>query len=148
MTIQQLKEDKLIAVIRTSTSEEAESAAKAAFAGGIRYLEITHSVPDACKVIRSLCEQLPNAIVGAGTVLNTKDLADSLAAGARFQVSPHFDPELVKAAISNDIFYIPGTLTPSEGVAIICCAISRRGGAAMAANNRGFLYHCRNRQAR
>ncbi len=118
--LRMFSEDRLVAVIRTSTPETAETAARAMAAAGVRLIEITLTVPDAFELIaklatdRELAER--GAVIGAGTVLSGTQAEESLLAGARFVVSPALVPEMIEAARARDAMSMPGTMTPSEMV--------------------------------
>ena len=113
-------EDRLVAVIRTSSAESAELAARAMARAGVRLVEITLTIPDAFELIAKLATDdefaAQGAIVGAGTVLSGAQAEDSLIAGARFLVSPALIPEMIEAARSRDAMTMPGTMTPTEMV--------------------------------
>ena len=87
--------------------------AEALVAGGLRVIEVTLRTPVALDVIREMA-RVPNAIVGAGTVLNVFDLSDSLEAGAQFLVSPGLTPELAQASEEVGVPFLPGVATASE----------------------------------
>ena len=114
-------EDRLVAVIRTATAEQADVAARAMAAAGVRLVEITLTVPDAFELISALArdEALADAgvVIGAGTVLSGAEAEESLLAGARFLVSPAFIPDMITVAKTHDAMTMPGTMTPSEMVA-------------------------------
>jgi len=113
-------EDRLVAVIRTSSVDAAELAARAMARAGVRLVEITLTIPDAYELIAKLATDeefaKQGAIVGAGTVLSGAQAEDSLIAGARFLVSPALIPEMIDAARSRDAMTMPGTMTPTEMV--------------------------------
>lgn len=113
-------EDRLVAVIRTSTVDTAELAARAMARAGIRLVEITLTIPDAYELIAKLATDdefaKQGAIVGAGTVLSGAEAEDSLIAGARFLVSPALIPEMIEAGRARDAMTMPGTMTPTEMV--------------------------------
>lgn len=113
-------EDRLVAVIRTSTVDTAELAARAMARAGIRLVEITLTIPDAYELIAKLATDdefaRQGAIVGAGTVLSGAQAEDSLIAGARFLVSPALIPEMIAAGRARDAMTMPGTMTPTEMV--------------------------------
>src|SRR5256714_13393859 len=113
-------EDRLVGVIRTSTPELAERAARALAEGGVRLVEITLTVPDAVELIAKLASddafRDTGAVVGAGTVLSGAQAEDALLAGARFLVSPALIPEMLEAARARDAMTMPGTMTPTEMV--------------------------------
>lgn len=94
--------------------EQAVPLAKALVAGGIRVLEITLRTPVALEAIRAISREVPDAIVGAGTVTSGDDLKAIVAAGAVFAISPGLTVELLEAANQGDIPLIPGISTISE----------------------------------
>lgn len=109
-----LKEEKAVAVIRTSTYEEAKEISIAAIEGGMKIIEVTMSVPNAPKLIKELKGEYKNACVGAGTVL-TKDAVDEcIENGADFIVSPCLDEEVLEYATQRKALMIPGLMTMSE----------------------------------
>ena len=113
-------EDRLVAVIRTPTTELARQAARAMSDAGIRLIEITLTVPDAFELIAEIAADeafaARGSIVGAGTVLSGAQAEEALLAGARFLVSPVLVPEMLAAAHSRDAMTMPGTMTPTEMV--------------------------------
>jgi len=111
--IEELKTRQLMVAVRTETPEDAYNAALACIEGGIRFIEITFSVPGADEVIRSLSKD-KRAAVGAGTVLSTEDVKKALHAGASYIVSPNFDEEVVKLTKKEGAMSIPGACTPTE----------------------------------
>jgi 2-dehydro-3-deoxyphosphogluconate aldolase/(4S)-4-hydroxy-2-oxoglutarate aldolase len=107
---------RLSPVIPVLTIEEAAWAApiaKALVAGGIRTLEVTLRTPAALDAIAEMAK-VEGAVVGAGTVLNPADLAASLAAGARFIVSPGLTQPLAKAANTAGIPFLPGVANAGD----------------------------------
>lgn len=88
--------------------------ARALVEGGIRVLEIVLRTPVAMDAIRAIAAEVPEAITGAGTVVNTQDLAAVTAAGAVFAISPGLTPALLDAALQGPIALIPGIATISE----------------------------------
>lgn len=87
--------------------------AEALVAAGLRALEVTLRTPVALDAIREMT-QVEGAIVGAGTVLNERDLEASLEAGAHFIVSPGLTEPLAKAAIASGIPFLPGIATAGD----------------------------------
>ena len=88
--------------------------ARALVAGGVRVLEITLRTPAAVEAIRAIAREVPEAIVGAGTVTRGEELEAVAAAGAVFAISPGLTPELLDAANRGPIPLIPGIATVSE----------------------------------
>lgn len=87
--------------------------ARALVAGGLPALEVTLRTPCALDVIREM-KQVPGAVVGAGTVLNPRELDAALEAGAEFIVSPGLTPALGKAAVDAGVPFLPGTANASD----------------------------------
>jgi 2-dehydro-3-deoxyphosphogluconate aldolase/(4S)-4-hydroxy-2-oxoglutarate aldolase len=109
-----LKEEKAVAVVRTSTYEEAKEISIAAIEGGMKIIEVTMSVPNAPKLIKELKEAYTGTCVGAGTVL-TKDAVDEcIENNADFIVSPCIDEEIISYASQRKVLIIPGLMTMSE----------------------------------
>jgi 2-dehydro-3-deoxyphosphogluconate aldolase/(4S)-4-hydroxy-2-oxoglutarate aldolase len=81
--------------------------------GGIRFIEITFSVPGADEVIRRLGGD-ERATIGAGTILSVDEAKRALTAGASYIVSPNFDEDVVKFTKKEGVVSIPGACTPTE----------------------------------
>lgn len=94
--------------------ENALPMAKALLAGGISVFEITLRTDCALDAIRTIAEAMPEAMVGAGTVLTAKQYDDAVAAGAKFAISPGMTPALLNHAKNGNAPLIPGVATPSE----------------------------------
>jgi 2-dehydro-3-deoxyphosphogluconate aldolase / (4S)-4-hydroxy-2-oxoglutarate aldolase len=106
-----------VAVIPVLTIARAADAAPLALAllrGGLRVIEVTLRTPEALPAISEIRRRVPDAIVGAGTVLTGADVTRATEAGARFLVSPGLTPELAGAGRAVDLPYLPGAATPSE----------------------------------
>jgi 2-dehydro-3-deoxyphosphogluconate aldolase/(4S)-4-hydroxy-2-oxoglutarate aldolase len=110
---QDLKRHQLMVAIRTGSAEDAYHAAMACVEGGIRFIEITFSVPGADEVIGRIRGD-ERVKVGAGTVLTKDDAKKALKAGASYLVSPAFDEEVVAFAKKEGVVSIPGACTPTE----------------------------------
>jgi len=104
----------VIPVIVIDDESHAVPMARALVAGGIRVLEVTLRTPSALAAIRNISREVPDAIVGAGTVLNPEHFLAAAEAGAQFVVSPGLTPALAAAAKSSGIALLPGAVTPSE----------------------------------
>jgi 2-dehydro-3-deoxyphosphogluconate aldolase / (4S)-4-hydroxy-2-oxoglutarate aldolase len=87
--------------------------ARALVAGGLRVLEVTLRTPAALDAIRAM-KQVPGAIVGAGTVLNPRQLDGAMEAGAEFIVSPGLTEDLGKAAVAAEVPFLPGTVNSGD----------------------------------
>jgi 2-dehydro-3-deoxyphosphogluconate aldolase/(4S)-4-hydroxy-2-oxoglutarate aldolase len=117
-----LKKHQLMVAVRTETPEDAYNAAIACIEGGIRFIEITFSVPEADGVIQRLSGD-KRVTVGAGTILSVEDARKALKAGASYLVSPNFDEEVVKFTKKEGAVSVPGACTPTE-----ICRAHRAGG--------------------
>ncbi|MGM3172645.1 bifunctional 4-hydroxy-2-oxoglutarate aldolase/2-dehydro-3-deoxy-phosphogluconate aldolase [Dickeya lacustris] len=104
----------VVPVIVINKLEHAVPMAKALVAGGVRVLELTLRTECAVEAIRLIAQEVPEAIVGAGTVTNPQQLAEVTAAGAQFAISPGLTEPLLKAANEGSIPLIPGISTVSE----------------------------------
>jgi 2-dehydro-3-deoxyphosphogluconate aldolase/(4S)-4-hydroxy-2-oxoglutarate aldolase len=103
----------VIPVLVVDEVERAVPLAEALVAGGLPVLEVTLRTPAALDVIRTM-KQVPGAIVGAGTVLNSEQLDRALAAGSEFIVSPGLTEPLGKAAIASGVPFLPGVANAGD----------------------------------
>ena len=105
----------VVAVIRTKNKEEVRTIVDAIIAGGVRILEITMTIPGAAELIRELSDDLGNTcILGAGTVIDKDSATQVIEAGAKFVVSPTYDPQVVALCHNHKIAVIPGCFSPTE----------------------------------
>ena len=104
----------IVPVVVLNDAKDAAPLAKALCDGGLPCAEVTFRTDAAEESIRIMAEQFPNMLVGAGTVLTTDQVDRAVAAGAKFIVSPGFDPEIVDYCLSKEIPVFPGCITPSE----------------------------------
>jgi len=109
-----LAEAPVIAVVRHDDPAVAESIARAAVAGGVRIIEVTFTVPGADELIARLVDQLPDVVVGAGTVLTPEQVDAAADARAAFLVSPVTDAAVADRSAARGIPYLPGAFTPTE----------------------------------
>ncbi|MFZ0884624.1 MAG: bifunctional 4-hydroxy-2-oxoglutarate aldolase/2-dehydro-3-deoxy-phosphogluconate aldolase [Candidatus Acidiferrales bacterium] len=107
----------IIPVIRAASAEDALFAAEAVLAGGINVAEITMTVPGATAVVARLAKEMPEILVGAGTVLNADAAQRCLDAGAEFLVSPGLNLKTLEYAQKHNVLMIAGALTPTEVMA-------------------------------
>lgn len=110
--IHQLKEHKIVAVIRGNTVNEATEIIQGAVQGGIRLIELTYTTPfvqDVFQEIRSL-----DAVIGAGTVLDSETARHAIICGAKFIVSPSFNADIAKLCNRYGVPYLPGCMTLNE----------------------------------
>lgn len=104
----------IVPVVVLNNVEDAVPLAKALLNGGIDFMEITFRTECAAECISVISKEVPEVMVGAGTVLNVKQGKMAVESGARFIVSPGIDEETVRWALNNDIPVIPGAVTPTE----------------------------------
>lgn len=109
-----IEEVGIIPAIRLHSPGHARYAAEALNRAGIPIAEITMTVPGALEVIADLARDLPEMIVGAGTVLDVETAQKCVDAGAKFVTSTGFVGEVVEFARKKNVLVIPGALTPSE----------------------------------
>ncbi|WP_219410448.1 bifunctional 4-hydroxy-2-oxoglutarate aldolase/2-dehydro-3-deoxy-phosphogluconate aldolase [Proteus terrae] len=109
-----LKSGPVVPVIVINHIDDAVPVAKALVAGGVKVLEVTLRTECAIEAIRRIAKEVPEAIVGAGTVINPQQLAQVTEAGAQFAISPGLTEALLKSAAVGTIPLIPGISTVSE----------------------------------
>lgn len=107
----------VIPVIAIDNPEHAVPLARALVDGGIRVLEVTLRTEHGLPAIRAIAREVPDAIVGVGTLTQADELAAARDAGAVFGVSPGLTPALVEAAKTSGLPLLPGVMTPSEVMA-------------------------------
>ena len=110
----QIEKKGVIPVVVINDVEDAEPLAQALCEGGLPCAEVTFRTAAAEESIRKMTDIYPNMLIGAGTVLTTEQVDRAVVAGAKFIVSPGFDPEVVDYCILKQIPVFPGCITPSE----------------------------------
>lgn len=111
---QLLQKYRAIAVIRCSEVELGLAMAKAVAQGGMRLIEITWNSQQPAKIISKLRTDLPQCIIGTGTILTLGELQEAIACGSQFCFTPHVSLTLIEAAIKADLPIVPGALSPTE----------------------------------
>ena len=104
----------VVPVVVLEDTKDAVPLAKALVEGGLPCAEVTFRTEAAEESIRLMTEQFPEMLVGAGTVLTREQVDAAVLAGAKFIVSPGFDPEIVDYCLEKKIPVFPGCITPSE----------------------------------
>ena len=112
--IKRFSEVGIIPVVVLNDAKDAEPHGQALMEGGLPAAEVTFRTDAAEESIRIMAEKFPDMLVGAGTVLTIDQAERAVAAGAKFIVSPGFDPEIVQFCLDRDIPVCPGVQTPSE----------------------------------
>lgn len=113
-TTEMLRKTGVIPVVVLNDAKDAAPLAKALCDGGLPCAEVTFRTDAAEESIAIMTRDYPDMFVGAGTVLTTEQVDRATAAGAKFIVSPGFDPEIVDYCLSKEIPVFPGCVTPSE----------------------------------
>ena len=115
MTIEERFEDfGVVPVVVLDDVKDALPLAKALTEGGLPCAEVTFRTEAAEESIKVMAEAYPDMVVGAGTVLTIEQVDAAVKAGAKFIVSPGFDPEIVDYCLKKEIPIFPGCVTPSE----------------------------------
>lgn len=109
-----LGKHRAIAIIRVDDFMMGYNMARAVAKGGLPLIEITWNSHRAGDLISKLVAELPDCLIGVGTVLSVADLLDAIAAGASFVFTPHVDIEIIQTARSHNIPIVAGALTPTE----------------------------------
>ena len=109
----------LIAILRGLTPAEAPAIGQALVDSGFALIEVPLNSPEPLQSIAVLTQLFPQALIGAGTVLNTQQVHAVHAAGGRLVVSPNFNPAVVAQALALGMVVLPGVATPSEAFAAL-----------------------------
>ena len=104
----------VVPVVVLDDAKDAVPAARALLAGGVDVMEITFRTAAAADAIRAVSEGCPEMLVGAGTVVTLDQCRQALECGAKFIVSPGFDPEVVGWCAERSVPITPGCVTPTE----------------------------------
>jgi 2-dehydro-3-deoxyphosphogluconate aldolase / (4S)-4-hydroxy-2-oxoglutarate aldolase len=112
-----VRQERIIAVIRSTNLHTGVKMAQAAAAGGIKLIEITANSDRSWELIELLRAELPECSIGTGTVLSLADVRNAIACGAEYLFTPHVDLRLIQAATSAEVPIVPGALTPTEIIA-------------------------------
>lgn len=103
-----------IGIVRAGSAAEATAAGKALVAGGLTVVEVACTTPDAPAAISALRSECPDAVVGAGTVLDAAAAFAAVSAGAQFLVSPVVTADVLRAGQRYGVAVLPGACTPTE----------------------------------
>jgi len=112
--LQQLGNLGLVPVVAIEQAEDAPRLGQALLAGGLPCAEITFRTAAARQAIQLLAAECPDVLVGAGTVLSVEQAQQAASAGAKFIVSPGFNPDVVDWCLDNSVPVTPGVVTPTE----------------------------------
>ena len=103
----------IVPVVVLDDAKDASPLGRVLYEGGLPCAEVTFRT-SAAEAIETMTREYPDMLVGAGTVLTTEQVDRAISAGAKFIVSPGFDPDVVKYCIGKNIPVTPGTQTASE----------------------------------
>ena len=109
----------VVPVVVIEDAADAVPLARALVAGGLPAIEVTLRTPAALEAIREIAREVPGAVVGAGTVIRPGQVAEAVAAGSRFLVSPGWTDLLLEAMRASGVPFLPGVSTASEVVALL-----------------------------
>ena len=114
----------LVAILRGLTPVEAPAIGDAIVESGFRLLEVPLNSPQPLESIALLRARFPDALVGAGTVLDTEQVREVHAAGGQLIVSPNFDAAVVREAAQRGLVCLPGVMTPTEAFGALAAGAS------------------------
>ena len=109
----------VIPVLTVASVEDGLAQAKALIAGGLYAIEVTLRTPSALEAIKAIANNIPDAVVGAGTIVSADQINQAVAAGAKFLVSPGTPAVLANAAAQSPVPFLPGCATASEAMALM-----------------------------
>ncbi|MEJ8634688.1 bifunctional 4-hydroxy-2-oxoglutarate aldolase/2-dehydro-3-deoxy-phosphogluconate aldolase [Streptomyces sp. MS2.AVA.5] len=109
----------VVPVVVIEDAADAVPLARALVAGGLPTIEVTLRTPAALDAIRAISDEVPDAVVGAGTVISADGVDAAVTAGARFLVSPGWTQTLLEAMQRSGVPFLPGVSTTSEVVALL-----------------------------
>ena len=112
--LQKMADSVIVPVVVLEDAKDAVPTAKALLAGGIGVMEITFRTAAAADSIAAVAKEVPDIVVGAGTVVNLDQAKLAVEKGAKFIVSPGYDEEVVSWCAQNGVLACPGTVTPTE----------------------------------
>ena len=113
-TLERLRGSGVIGIIRVSTAQDLIRIARTLNEGGLHCLEITMTTPGALRAIEEAREELPDVLMGAGTVLDAPTARQAILAGAQFLVTPTVALDVIETAHRYGVPVIPGAMTPTE----------------------------------
>ncbi|MEU1370390.1 bifunctional 4-hydroxy-2-oxoglutarate aldolase/2-dehydro-3-deoxy-phosphogluconate aldolase [Streptomyces sp. NPDC005803] len=109
----------VVPVVVLEDAGDAVPLARALVAGGLPAIEVTLRTAAALDAIKAIAAEVPDAVVGAGTVISARNVSETVAAGARFLVSPGWTDALLDAMKESAVPFLPGVSTTSEVVALL-----------------------------
>lgn len=122
--LEQIKNYKLVPVVVLNKVEDALPTMEALVKGGLPVAEVCFRTEAARESIEVIAKNYPDALVGAGTVINKEQCEDAIKAGAKFIVSPGLSEEVNEVCVKHNIPYLPGVVTPTEIMKAISLGIT------------------------
>ena len=114
MMLNRLAVSQVVAGFSIDNAAHAVPVARALLAGGIDVIELTLRTPEGMNAVRAICGEVPEMLVGVGTILTPEQVMEVKAAGADFGVAPGTTPRVIRAAIEAGLPFGPGVATPSD----------------------------------
>lgn len=124
MLLDLLTAARVVPVLTITRVEHAVPLARALVKGGVRTLEITLRTPVAVEAAKRIIAEVPDAVVGIGTLLEREELVNAITIGAKFAVSPGSTPDLLSAAADSGFPFLPGIATATELMAVQACGFT------------------------
>lgn len=112
--LEKLAQEKIIAVIRSPNLDIGLKMAHAIAEAGLQIIEITWNSDRPVTLIQQLQKELPQCLIGTGTILTDQELTEAINIGCQFIFTPHTQPSFLAKAVKANIPMIPGALTPTE----------------------------------
>lgn len=114
--LQSLRQTKVIALIRADSPDSLVDCARALLAGGLNALELTMTTPGALEMTAKVAREVPELLLGLGTVLDAETARAGIAAGAKFIVTPAVRPAVIEVCRELNVPILCGALTPTEAI--------------------------------
>ncbi|HYD84117.1 MAG TPA: bifunctional 4-hydroxy-2-oxoglutarate aldolase/2-dehydro-3-deoxy-phosphogluconate aldolase [Opitutus sp.] len=114
--LQSLRQTKVIALIRADSPDSLVDCARALLAGGLNALELTMTTPGALEMTAKVAREVPELLLGLGTVLDVETARAGIAAGAKFIVTPAVRPTVIEVCRELNVPILCGALTPTEAI--------------------------------
>ncbi|MDJ0749360.1 MAG: bifunctional 4-hydroxy-2-oxoglutarate aldolase/2-dehydro-3-deoxy-phosphogluconate aldolase [Woeseiaceae bacterium] len=110
---------RIVPVVVIDDPDAAVPLARTLLGAGLGAIEVTLRTPDAPAAIRNIASEVPEILIGAGSLRTPRQVEDVCGAGATFGVSPGSSPRLLDAVEAADLTFVPGAITPSESLALL-----------------------------
>lgn len=118
---EQIAREKVIAIVRRESGQEVSAVCRALVAGGLHVMELPLTMERAHRRLEAVADALPEALLGAGSVLDAESARIAILSGAKFLVTPAFDADVVKMGNRYGVPVFPGVHSPTEAVRALEC---------------------------